>query len=246
MRKTRLDQLLVERRLAASRERARALILAGRVRVKGDVARKAGDLVAPDDPIELVEPDHPYVGRGGVKLAHALDALGVIVEGRIALDIGASTGGFTDVLLRRGAPRVVALDVGHGQLAWSLRQDPRVLVIERVNARSLTPEILPPDLRRFGLVTIDVSFISLRYVLPPVPALLAPGADVVALVKPQFEAGRDDVGSGGIVRDSAVQERAIESVAAAADKVGLRRIAMTPSPIEGMEGNREFFLHFRV
>jgi 23S rRNA (cytidine1920-2'-O)/16S rRNA (cytidine1409-2'-O)-methyltransferase len=242
----RLDQLLVERGLTASRERARALILAGQVRVKNAPARKAGDLVSPDDPIELVEPDHPYVGRGGVKLAHALDAFGITVEGRIALDVGASTGGFTDVLLRRGAPRVVALDVGHGQLAWSLRQDPRVVVFERVNARSLTPEILPPDLRQFGLVTIDVSFISLRYVLPPVPALLAPGADVVALVKPQFEAGRDDVESGGIVRDSAVQERAIESVAAAADKVGLRRIAMTPSPIEGMEGNREFFLHFRV
>jgi 23S rRNA (cytidine1920-2'-O)/16S rRNA (cytidine1409-2'-O)-methyltransferase len=242
----RLDQLLVERGLTASRERARALILAGQVRVKNAPARKAGDLVSPDDPIELVEPDHPYVGRGGVKLAHALDAFGITVEGRIALDVGASTGGFTDVLLRRGAPRVVALDVGHGQLAWSLRQDPRVVVFERVNARSLTPEILPPDLRQFGLVTIDVSFISLRYVLPPLLALMAPGADVVALVKPQFEAGRDEVGTGGIVRDSAVQERAIESVAAAADKVGLRRIAMTPSPIEGMEGNREFFLHFRV
>jgi 23S rRNA (cytidine1920-2'-O)/16S rRNA (cytidine1409-2'-O)-methyltransferase len=245
VKKVRLDQLLVERRMAQSRERARALILAGRVRVKGEAARKAGDLVSPDDPIELAEPDHPYVGRGGVKLAHALDAFGIEVDGRTALDIGASTGGFTDVLLRRGARRVVALDVGHGQLAWSLRQDPRVEVIERVNARSLTPELLPSDLRHFGVVTIDVSFISLRYVLPPVPGLLAPDGDVVALVKPQFEAGRDEVESGGIVRDSAVQERAIESVAAAADKVGLRRVAMTPSPIEGMEGNREFFLHFR-
>jgi 23S rRNA (cytidine1920-2'-O)/16S rRNA (cytidine1409-2'-O)-methyltransferase len=246
VKRIRLDQLLVERGLTASRERARALILAGQVRVRNAPAKKAGDLVSPDDPVELAEPDHPYVGRGGVKLAHALDAFDIAVEGRLALDIGASTGGFTDVLLRRGAPRVLALDVGHGQLAWSLRQDPRVVVLERMNARSLTPEILPPDLRQFGLVTIDVSFISLRYVLPPVPALLAPGADVVALVKPQFEAGRDEVGAGGIVRDSAVQERAIESVAAAADKVGLRRVAMTPSPIEGMEGNREFFLHFRV
>jgi len=246
MAKIRLDQLLVERGLTASRERARALILAGQVRVKNAPARKAGDLVSPDDPIELVEPDHPYVGRGGVKLAHALDAFGITIDGRIALDVGASTGGFTDVLLRRGAPRVVALDVGHGQLAWSLRQDPRVVVIERLNARTLTPELLPSDLRQFGVVTIDVSFISLRYVLPPVPGLLTPDGDVVALVKPQFEAGRDEVGSGGIVRDSAVQERAIESVARAADKVGLRRIAMTPSPIEGMEGNREFFLHFRV
>jgi 23S rRNA (cytidine1920-2'-O)/16S rRNA (cytidine1409-2'-O)-methyltransferase len=244
--KIRLDQLLVERGLAASRERARALILAGRVRIGGVPARKAGDLVKPDDPIELETPDHPYVGRGGVKLAHALDEFGIAVEGRLALDIGASTGGFTDVLLRRGAPRVVALDVGHGQLDWSLRQDPRVTVLERVNARTLTPEALPDDARRFGVVAIDVSFISLAYILPVVPPVLEVGADVVALVKPQFEAGRDQVGPGGIIRDPAVHQRTIEAVTAAADKVGLRRVGQTPSPIEGAEGNKEFFLHLRA
>jgi 23S rRNA (cytidine1920-2'-O)/16S rRNA (cytidine1409-2'-O)-methyltransferase len=244
--KIRLDQLLVERGLAASRERARALILAGRVRVSGRPARKAGDLVKSDDPIELDTPDHPYVGRGGVKLAHALDEFGIAVEGRVALDIGASTGGFTDVLLRRGASHVVALDVGHGQLDWSLRQDPRVTVLERLNARTLTPDALPDAARRFGVVAIDVSFISLAYILPVVPPLLDADADVVALVKPQFEAGRDQVGPGGVVRDPLVHERAVEAVTAAADKVGLRRVGRTPSPIEGAEGNREFFLHLKA
>jgi 23S rRNA (cytidine1920-2'-O)/16S rRNA (cytidine1409-2'-O)-methyltransferase len=242
----RLDLLLVERRLASSRERARALILAGQVRVNGQTARKAGDLVAPDDRVDLAEADHPYVGRGGLKLAHALDVFGLDVTGRLALDVGASTGGFTDVLLRRGAARVVALDVGRGQLDWSLRQDPRVLTIERVNARAMTPEMLPPDARAFGVVTIDVSFISLRHVLPAVPPLLAPGADIVALVKPQFEAGRDEVGAGGIVRDPALHARVVDDVAAAADRIGLTRVASTPSPIEGAEGNREFFLHLKA
>jgi 23S rRNA (cytidine1920-2'-O)/16S rRNA (cytidine1409-2'-O)-methyltransferase len=245
VKRTRLDQLLVERGLAASRERARALILAGRVRVRGVPARKAGDLVKPDDPVELETPDHPYVGRGGVKLAHALDTFGIAVEGRVALDIGASTGGFTDVLLRRGATRVVALDVGHGQLDWSLRQDPRVTVLERVNARTLTPDALPEGARQFGLVVIDVSFISLASILPVVPPLLDPGADIVALVKPQFEAGRDQVGPGGIVRDPAIHALAVEAVTTAADKVGLGRVGQTPSPIEGAEGNKEFFLHLR-
>ena len=246
MKKIRVDQLLVERGLAASRERARAMILAGRVRVAGRPARKAGDFVKADDPIELETPDHPYVGRGGVKLAHALDEFRIPVEGRVALDIGASTGGFTDVLLRRGASHVVALDVGHGQLDWSLRQDPRVTVLERVNARTLTPDALPGDARRFGVVAIDVSFISLGYILPVVPPLLGAGADVVALVKPQFEAGRNQVGPGGVVRDPLVHERAVETVTAAADKVGLRRVGRTPSPIEGAEGNKEFFLHLRA
>jgi 23S rRNA (cytidine1920-2'-O)/16S rRNA (cytidine1409-2'-O)-methyltransferase len=245
LKKVRLDQVLVERGLAASRDRARALILAGQVRVNGAAARKAGDLVMPDADIALETPDHPYVGRGGVKLAHALDTFGIAIEGRLALDIGASTGGFTDVLLRRGAPRVVALDVGHGQLDWSLRQDPRVTVLERVNARTLTAEALPEGARRFGVVTIDVSFISLAYIFPVLPPLVDVDGDIVALVKPQFEAGRDEVGPGGIIRDPGIHARAIDTVTAAADKVGLRRIAMTPSPIEGAEGNREFFLHLK-
>jgi 23S rRNA (cytidine1920-2'-O)/16S rRNA (cytidine1409-2'-O)-methyltransferase len=242
----RLDALLVERGLAASRERARALILAGSVRLNGQPAGKAGMTVPADADVTLIAPDHPYVGRGGLKLAHALDTFHIDVTGRLALDIGASTGGFTDVLLQRGARRVVALDVGHGQLDWKLRSDPRVVVIERVNARMLTPGQLPADARRFDVVTIDVSFISLTYIFPVLPPLLAAGGDVVALVKPQFEAGRGEVGKGGIVRDAAVHERVVSDVAAAADALGLRRISTSPSPIEGMEGNREFLLHLRA
>ena len=243
MKQTRLDLLLVERGLVASRERARARILAGDVRVNGQPATKAGTPVPPDAEVTLAVPDHPYVSRGGLKLAHALDAFGIAVDGRIALDIGASTGGFTDVLLQRGASRVVALDVGHGQLDWRIRTDPRVIAIERANARNLSPADLPPDARAFDIVTIDVSFISLRHILPVVPPLLRPAADVVALVKPQFEAGRHEVGKGGIVRDEAVHARVVAEVSTAADALGLWRAGLTASPIEGMEGNREFLLH---
>ena len=242
-RKARLDLLLVERGLAVSRERARALILAGAVRVDGQTVHKAGSDIAVDAEITLDAPDHPYVSRGGIKLAHALDTFGVDVRGRLGLDIGASTGGFTDVLLQRGAARVVALDVGHGQLDWKIRSDPRVVVIERVNARALAPSDLPDDARSFGIVTIDVSFISLRHVLPVVPALLAPEADLIALVKPQFEAERGEVGKGGIVKDPVVHSRVIEEVSAAADALGLTRAGSIESPITGMEGNREFLLH---
>jgi len=242
---SRLDSEVVARGLAASRERARALILAGQVRVNGHPVTKAGAPVAAGDEITLIEPDHPYVSRGGVKLAHALDSFGLDVTGRLALDVGASTGGFTDVLLRRGARRVVALDVGHGQLDWRLRNDPRVLVIERVNARTLTPEQLPADARAFDVATMDVSFISARQVLPAIAPLLRPGADVVVLVKPQFEAGRDEVGKGGLVRDPEVHGRVVDEVTAAASALGLSRIAMTESPITGTEGNREFLLHLR-
>ena len=241
----RLDTALVERGLVASRERARALILAGQVRVNGQPVTKAGAPVGADADITVATPDHPYVGRGGLKLAHALDVFGIIVEGRTALDIGASTGGFTDVLLQRGALRVVALDVGHGQLDWKIRSDPRVIALERINARTLAPDQLPPDVRRFDIVTIDVSFISLRQILPAVPPLLAEKADVIALVKPQFEAGRDDVGKGGIVRDPLVQERVIQEVASAADRIGLARRGLVESPITGMEGNREFLMHLQ-
>jgi 23S rRNA (cytidine1920-2'-O)/16S rRNA (cytidine1409-2'-O)-methyltransferase len=241
--KRRLDVLLVERGLAASRERAQAMILAGVVLVDGQPGPKAGVQVDVDATIAVKAPDHPYVGRGGIKLAHALDAFAISAEGREALDIGASTGGFTDVLLRRGATRVVALDVGHGQLDWGLRNDPRVVVIEHANARALVLADLPGPV---DLVTIDVSFISLRHIFPRVPSLLREGADVVALVKPQFEAGRGEVGKKGIVRDPAVQERVVEDVTRAAAEVGLVRAAMTESPITGDTGNREFFLHLRV
>ena len=233
---------MVTRGLVATRERARALILAGDVIVNGVPAAKAGTNVADTATIELKQPDHPWVGRGGVKLAHALDAFGLDVTGRIALDIGASTGGFTDVLLARGARRVVAVDVGTNQLDWKLRSDPRVVSLERVNARYLTPADLPDDARSFDLVTIDVSFISLTLVLPVVPALLADGGRVIALVKPQFEAGRDEVGAGGIVRYTSVHARVIETVVARALQVGLTRLAVEPSPITGSEGNREFLM----
>ena len=241
----RLDVLLVERGLTSSRERARATILAGQVRVDGQTISKAGALVSAEADVEVARPEHPYVSRGGVKLAAALDAFKIDVGQRLGLDIGASTGGFTDVLLQRGAAKVVAVDVGHGQLDWKLRTDPRVIVIERVNARGLTADQLPEDARTFGIITIDVSFISLRLILPVVPPLLDQGGDVVALVKPQFEAGRGEVGKGGIIRDPEVHVRVVDEVVAVADTLGLRRSGSIESPIAGMEGNREFLLHLR-
>jgi 23S rRNA (cytidine1920-2'-O)/16S rRNA (cytidine1409-2'-O)-methyltransferase len=228
--------------LAASRERASALIMSGVVLVNGQPAQKAGMPVPDDAAIALKEPDHPYVGRGGIKLAHALDTFGISVDGREALDIGASTGGFTDVLLRRGALRVVALDVGHGQLDWGLRNDPRVVVVERANARTLDATHLPTLV---DIITIDVSFISLRHIFPRIPALIREGADIVALVKPQFEAGRAEVGKKGVIRDPAVQARVVDEASHAAAEVGLVRRSMTESPITGDTGNREFFLHLK-
>lgn len=241
MTRRRLDQLVVDRGLTASRERARALILAGDVLVDGHPITKAGTAVDDEARIELRAPDHPYVSRGGLKLAHALDEFGVAVAGRTALDIGASTGGFTDVLLERGAARVVALDVGHGQIDWRLRSDPRVLVMEGVNARHLTAGDIPAPV---DLVTVDVSFISLRLILPVLPPLLAEGADVIVLVKPQFEAGRGEA-PRGIVRDPLVHARVLEEVAGAGSAVGLNRVGSTRSPITGQKGNIEFLLHLR-
>jgi 23S rRNA (cytidine1920-2'-O)/16S rRNA (cytidine1409-2'-O)-methyltransferase len=240
--KVRLDVALVERGLAPSRDRARALILAGTVTVGGRVVSKAGAPVAEDAPVEVIAPDHPYVGRGGIKLAHALEAFGVDPAARRALDIGASTGGFTDVLLQRGAAGVIALDVGRGQLDWRLRTDPRVIVREGVNARALTKADVP---ELVDLVTIDVAFISLGLIFPALPPFLAPEADVVALVKPQFEAGREEVGKHGIVTDPAVHDAVIARVTEAAAAAGFARRGMTPSPITGATGNQEFFLHLR-
>ena len=238
----RLDLLVVERGLAPSRERARALILAGQVRVNGQVESKAGTPVATDATVTLDTPDHPYVSRGGLKLAHALDGFGVSVTGRLALDVGASTGGFTDVLLQRGATSVIALDVGHNQLDWKIRTDPRVIVREHVNARALTRADVPHDA---DLVTIDVSFISLRHILPALPPYLAPGADVIALVKPQFEAGREEVGKGGLVTDPAVHAAVVARVIGEAQRLGYTYVAQTPSPITGATGNKEFLLHLK-
>jgi 23S rRNA (cytidine1920-2'-O)/16S rRNA (cytidine1409-2'-O)-methyltransferase len=241
----RLDQLVVDRGLAASRTRAQALILGGKVRTgTGDSARldrKAGDLVDPGLEIELVERE-PYVSRGGHKLAAGLDAFALDVTGKVCLDVGASTGGFTDVLLQRGAARVYALDVGRGQLAETLRSDPRVVSMERTNARTLTAATLTEPV---ALATIDVSFISLRLVLGPVAATLDPtGGDIVALVKPQFEAGRSLV-RRGVVRDPVVHRSAIEGVVAAAETAGLSPRDVIASPILGPDGNREFLLHLR-
>jgi 23S rRNA (cytidine1920-2'-O)/16S rRNA (cytidine1409-2'-O)-methyltransferase len=242
MPKIRLDQLVVERGLAPSRERARALILAGQVLVGGTAVTKAGTAVDHEAAVELLGPDHPYVGRGGLKLAHALEAFAIPVSGRECLDIGASTGGFTDVLLQRGAARVVALDVGHGQIDWMLRNDPRVVVIERFNARRLTPADLPAPV---DLVVIDVSFISLRQIFPVLPPVLRRPADIVALVKPQFEAGRAEVGKG-VIHDTAVHERVVQEVSAAAAAIGLTPVGSTASPITGQKGNVEFLLHLRA
>jgi len=235
----RLDRLLVDRGLVPSRERAQRLILAGAVLVGDRPATKPGTLVAADASLRLRAPVSDYVSRGGEKLAGALDGFGLDVAGAVALDVGASTGGFTDCLLRRGARRVIALDVGYGQLAWSLRQDARVVVLERTNARSLDATMLPetPD-----VATIDVSFISLALVLPPVAAALRAGGQVVALVKPQFEAGRSQVGKGGVVRDPVVRAAAVAAIRLAAEASGFRVRGEADSVLHGPKGNREVFL----
>jgi 23S rRNA (cytidine1920-2'-O)/16S rRNA (cytidine1409-2'-O)-methyltransferase len=240
--RVRLDTLLVRRGLVESREKARALVMAGHVDVNGQGAWKAGTLVDVSADVRVIGPDHPWVGRGGVKLAHALDVFRIDVGGRLALDIGASTGGFTDVLLQRGARHVFAVDVGHGQLHWKLRQDPRVTVVEGANARHLTRGGLPGLDAGIEIVTIDVSFISLRLIFPALPPLLAEGARVVALVKPQFEAGRRDVGRKGLVSDPRVHERVLAEVGAAAAGIGWAVAATIESPITGAQGNREFLM----
>jgi 23S rRNA (cytidine1920-2'-O)/16S rRNA (cytidine1409-2'-O)-methyltransferase len=244
-RKARLDVLLVARGFAESREKAQALILAGHVHVVGHPAAKAGTSLPDDAEIQVAAPEHPWVSRGGIKLAHALEEFEVGVAGRLGLDIGASTGGFSDVLLQRGARHVIAVDVGHGQLHWKLRSDQRVTLHEGLNARALTRTDLPDLGSGADIVTIDVSFISLRHIFPVLPALLAPAADVIALVKPQFEAGRYDVGEGGIVRDPIIHARVVEEVSRAAAEVGLTRVAVTESPITGAEGNKEFLIHLK-
>jgi 23S rRNA (cytidine1920-2'-O)/16S rRNA (cytidine1409-2'-O)-methyltransferase len=242
-RKQRLDTLLVEKGLVESREKARALILAGQIDVDGHGAAKAGTLVPIDADIRVIGPDHPWVGRGGIKLAAALDTFGIDATGRIAFDVGASTGGFTDVWLQRGARHVIALDVGHSQLHWKVRSDPRVTVIENTNARHLQPGDLPDPGGPITRVSIDVSFISLTHIFPVLPALIARPADIVALVKPQFEAGRKDVGKGGLATDPAVHARVVANVTAAAAEVGLIRLGLIDSPITGAHGNTEFLMH---
>jgi 23S rRNA (cytidine1920-2'-O)/16S rRNA (cytidine1409-2'-O)-methyltransferase len=241
--KIRLDRLLVERGLAPTRERAQAMILAGRVTVGGRRADKAGAAVTADAEVEVAGPPHPYVSRGGLKLAAALDHFAIDPRGRICLDVGASTGGFTDCLLQRGAARVYAVDVGYGQLDARLRGDARVVVREKVNARALSAAEVPEPVE---LAAVDVSFISLRLVLPPIVRLLVPGAPLVVLVKPQFEAGRGEVPRGGVVKSEATRRRVVAEVEQAGRALNLAVLGSTPSPIRGARGNEEFLLGFRV
>ena len=242
MKKVRLDKLLVDRALVPSRERARALILAGKVVVGEHAVDKAGAQVDEDAPVRLKGEDIPYVSRGGLKLEKGLDHFAVDPAGRVAIDVGASTGGFTDCLLQRGATKVFAVDVGYGQLAWSLREDPRVVNLERTNIRELTAERLG---ERPSLAVIDASFISLDKVLPPTLALLAPGAEILALIKPQFEVGKGQVGKGGVVRDAEQHAAVVERIRTLAETLGCLVLGVTESPILGPKGNREFLIHLR-
>ena len=240
----RLDTSLVGRGLAESRERAKGLILAGLVRVDGERVTQAGFRVREAQRIEVDGPEHPFVSRGGVKLAGALDGFGFSVRGKVCFDVGASTGGFTDCLLQRGASLVHAVDVGYGQLAWKLREDPRVLVQERTNVRTLPPAILEPVP---SLAVIDASFISLRLLLEPTLAQLGGARDIVALVKPQFEVGRDRVGKGGVVSDPAARQEAVDNVALFARGIGLAVHGVRDSSLPGAKkGNIEVFLHLRA
>jgi 23S rRNA (cytidine1920-2'-O)/16S rRNA (cytidine1409-2'-O)-methyltransferase len=242
MAKPRADQLLVDRGLAESRSKAQALILAGLVFSGERKIDKAGQALAEDAPLEVRGKDHPWVSRGGIKLAHALEHFGWDVVGAVALDVGSSTGGFTDVLLQKGAARVFAIDVGTNQLAWKLRQDPRVIVHEQTNARYLTDEIVTEPV---DLIVCDASFIGLAKVLDAAIGFAGPGGGLIALVKPQFEAERSEIGKGGVVRDPAVHERVCAAAAAWIEGRGWAVEGIAESPITGPEGNVEFLLAAR-
>ncbi len=239
MAKIRLDQLLVERGLAGSRERAKRLIMAGEVLVDEQKIDKAGTAVKPEAHIRLLSKDIPYVSRGGLKLAKAIKEFGVSLKGKVAADIGASTGGFTDCMLQNGAVQVFAIDVGYGQLAWKLRTDERVVNMERTNIRQVTPDMIG---RPLDFASIDVAFISLDKVLPVARTLLAENGEIVALIKPQFEAGRENVGKKGVVRDPEVHRAVIEKVISLARGLDLTPLALTYSPVKGPEGNIEYLV----
>ena len=241
--KERIDKLMVQQQLAGSRERARALILAGRVLVDDRVVDKVGTQVYLEASIRLKGVDIAFVSRGGLKLAKALELFDVVVAGRTAIDVGASTGGFTDCLLQNGAAKVVAVDVGYGQLAWKLRDDDRVINLERTNIRHLTAEQLDvtPE-----LAVIDASFISLEKVLPATLLLLKPGSDVIALIKPQFEVGKGQVGKGGVVRDPKQHLQVVEKIKLLATELGCQVVEVSESPLLGPKGNREFLIHLRM
>jgi len=239
--KARIDQTLVERGFFASRERAQRAIMAGEVRVGDRVFAKAAELIEIDAPISIVQPPQ-FASRGALKLGGALDFFGVEVKGKTALDIGSSTGGFTDCLLQRGAAKLFAVDVGHGQLAWKLRNDPRVTVMEKVNARFLSREDIPEVA---DLCVIDVSFISLTLILPRAFELIAPQGMILALIKPQFELQRKDVGRGGIVRGPALHEKAQQKIVKFVEEANYHVVGLVPSTITGTDGNQEFFICIR-
>jgi 23S rRNA (cytidine1920-2'-O)/16S rRNA (cytidine1409-2'-O)-methyltransferase len=240
MKKIRIDRLLLERALADSRERAQAMIYAGQVLVNGQKIDKAGALVPGDAEIRILGETLRFVGRGGLKLEHALSEFHIAVGGKTAIDIGASTGGFTDCLLQQGCRKVYAVDVGYGQLAWKLRQDPRVVVIERTNVRDMDAALIPESV---DLAVLDVSFISLEKVIPSILRFLKPASEIVALIKPQFEVGKEHVGKGGIVRDEVERTAAVNRIAKFVRSLGFEVRGVSPSPITGQDGNVEFLLY---
>jgi 23S rRNA (cytidine1920-2'-O)/16S rRNA (cytidine1409-2'-O)-methyltransferase len=237
--KERLDKLLVEHQVTATRAKARALILGGYVKVDSKIVDKAGAVVKPNSVVDVLEKSE-FVSRGGEKLKFALDHFKLAVKEKVTIDVGASTGGFTDCLLQYGARKVYAIDVGYGQLAWQLRNDPRVIVMERMNARELRRELFEETPE---IATIDVSFISLTLVLPPITEVLAERGDIVALIKPQFEAGREHVGKGGVIRDAVVHRQVIEKIETFAPTIDLMSRGVIESPLLGPAGNKEFFIH---
>jgi len=238
--KVRIDRLLLEQGLVESRERAQALIIAGQVLVNGQKQNKSGALVPEDAEIRIIGERLPYVSRGGLKLESALKEFEVSVAGKTALDVGASTGGFTDCLLQHGCEKVYAVDVGYGQMAWKLRQDPRVVVIERTNIRTMEPSLIPGPV---DIVVIDASFISLEKVIPSIMQFLGQGSELIALIKPQFEVGKGQVGKGGIVRDENARSTAVKRVEDFIRSIGLDVKGIIPSPIQGQDGNVEFLIH---
>ncbi|MBI3582528.1 MAG: TlyA family RNA methyltransferase [Nitrospinae bacterium] len=260
MRKKRLDSLLVERGIIQSRERAKGLILSGDVRVNGNPVNKAGTLIDEDAEIKLTGKDIPYVSRGGLKLEKAIREFNINVKDKVAIDVGASTGGFTDCLLQNGVKKVYAVDVGYGQLAWKIRKDPRVVVIERKNIRHIKPSDIRPPLSPLlqkegkgevfaelaDIATIDVSFISLKLVLPVVKNLLKENGEIIALIKPQFEVGKGEVGKGGIVREKEKHEKVISEIKSFAIDLGFKVLNVTESPIAGQKGNVEFLIYLKI
>ncbi len=241
--KKRIDVLLVERGLAATRERAQGMILSGQVLVSDVPVTKAGHAVAENAEIRVRGEEHPYVSRGGIKLAAALDAFGVSAQDRVGLDVGASTGGFTHVLLLRGATQVFAIDVGHNQLDWKIRNDPRVIAHDKINARNLPFDLIG---RKVDLIVMDISFISIEKVLPALLPFATAETDWITLIKPQFEVGRENVGKGGIVTSEAARQQAVDRITVFGETLGLQRLGLIDSPITGTQGNKEFLAHWRL